>query len=172
MASDAASKQYVDSEVQTRVGNFLPLAGGILSGNLDIGSNAIEFSTGVISSQGDLSFIINREAKLVIRENGFDACSKKLINVALPTLATDAASKSYVDSEIQQIQATAQDRLQTVVNSCANSATLARESQQASDQHATNANTHVDRSITGSTPEIRSETIRICLHFETAKNVD
>jgi len=71
-----------------------------LSGNLLVGSNNIEFS-----------FLINREAKLVIRENGVDARSKKSINVALPTLATDAASKIYVDSKIQQSQATAQDRL-------------------------------------------------------------
>jgi len=84
-----------------------------------------------------------------------DACSKKLINIALPTLATDAANKGYVDLEIQQVQATARDRLQTVVNSCAESATLARESQQASEQHATNAKTHADLAIssTGSTPD-------------------
>jgi len=71
-----------------------------MSGNLSVGSNDIEFSTGDISSQEDLSFTINREAKLVIRQNGFDACHTKLINIALPTLAADAASKDYVDSEI------------------------------------------------------------------------
>ena len=98
LASDAANKSYVDSEVQTFAGRFLPLTEGSLSGNLSVGSNNIEFSTGNISSQEDLSFIINREAKLVIRENGIDACNKKLINIALPTLAADAASKSYVDS--------------------------------------------------------------------------
>jgi hypothetical protein len=92
--------------------------------------------------------MINREAKLVIRENEVDACSKKLINIALPTLATDAASKGYVDLGIQQSQATAQDRLQTVVNSCASSETLARE-------FANSAKTHADRAITSSssTPE-------------------
>ena len=42
------------------LGNFLPLTGGRLSGNLAVGSNNIEFSTGDISSQEDLSFLINR----------------------------------------------------------------------------------------------------------------
>ena len=97
LASDAANKSYVDSFV----GRFLPLTGGSLSGNLALGSNNIEFSTGDILSQEDLSFIINREAKLAIRENAIDACNKKLINIALPTLAADAANKSYVDSEVQ-----------------------------------------------------------------------
>jgi len=76
------------------VGNFLPLTGGRLSGNLALGSNNMEFSTGDISSQEDLSFLINGETKLVLRENGLDACNKKLVNIALPTLASDAASKS------------------------------------------------------------------------------
>ena len=89
LAADAASKRYVDLEMQ----KFLPLTGGSLSGNLSVGSNNIEFSTGDISSQEDLSFTINREAKLVIRQNGLDACNTKLINIALPTLAADAVSK-------------------------------------------------------------------------------
>ncbi len=100
MATDAASKGYVDSGIQ----RFLPLTGGSLSGNLLLGSNNIEFSTGNVSSQGDLSFIINREAKLVIRDNGLDACSKKLINVALPTLATDAASKGWWILEYSKVK--------------------------------------------------------------------
>jgi len=155
VATDGASKSYVDSEVQTHVGNFLPLTGGRLSGNLDIGSNTIEFSIGNISSHGDLSFLINREAKLVIRENGLDACNKKLINVALPTEASGAASKSYVDAEVQHVQATGRERLQLVIDSCANSAILARDSQQASERHANVAKSHADRAVgsTGAAPE-------------------
>ncbi len=84
------------------VGNFLPLSGGSLSGNLALGSNNIEFSTGDIHSEEDLSFLTNSETKLVIRPNGVDACDAKISNVALPTLAADAASKHYVDSEMQQ----------------------------------------------------------------------
>ncbi len=83
------------------VGNFLPLSGGSLSGNLALGSNNIEFSTGDIHSEEDLSFLINSETRLVIRPNGVDASDAKISNVALPTLAADAASKHYVDSEIQ-----------------------------------------------------------------------
>ena len=80
--------------------NFLPLTGGRLGGNLAMGSNNIEFSTGDISSQEDLSFMVNREAKLIIRENGIDVCQKKIVNIALPTEATDIASKGYVDSSV------------------------------------------------------------------------
>ena len=72
LAADAANKSYVDSFVS----RFLPLTGGSLFGHLLVGSNNIEFSTGDISSQEDLSFLINREAKLVLRENGIDACNK------------------------------------------------------------------------------------------------
>ena len=80
------------------VGNFLPLTGGRLGGNLAMGPNNIEFSSGDIHSVEDLSFLINSETKLVLRPNGVDACDAKIINVALPTMAADAASKSYVDS--------------------------------------------------------------------------
>jgi hypothetical protein len=147
LATDAACKSYVDSCIVS----FLPLTGGTMSGNLLVGSNNIEFSTGNVSSQGDLSFIINREAKLVIRENGLDACNNKLINLALPTLATDATNKSYVDSEVQHVQSTGRERLQLVIDSCANSAILARESHQDSERHANAAKTHADRAATVST---------------------
>ena len=48
------------------IGNFLPLAGGSLTGSLAMGPSNLEFSTGDILSQEDLSFVINRDAKLVI----------------------------------------------------------------------------------------------------------
>jgi len=77
LAADAASKSYVDSQMLTVAGRFLPLTGGSLSGNLALGSSNIEFSTGDIHSAEDLSFIINREAKLVIRPSGWMHAMRK-----------------------------------------------------------------------------------------------
>ena len=73
------------------VGNFLPLTGGRLGGTLTMGANNIQFSTGDIHSTEDLSFLINSETKMVLRPNGVDVCDAKIRNVALPTLAADAA---------------------------------------------------------------------------------
>mgnify|MGYP003389966288 CR=1 FL=1 len=162
LASDAANKSYVDSFV----GRFLPLTGGSLSGNLALGSNNIEFSTGDISSQEDLSFIINTEAKLVIRENGLDVCNKKLINVASPTLATDAANKTYVDSEVLQVRQVHRH----AVDSCAESAISARVSQEDSERFANDAKTHADRAATVSTSAAPANPLQDKTYLLTFRN--
>lgn len=119
--------------------NYLPLTGGRLAGNLDMPSHNIGFTTGHIAGQEQLNFQVNREARLVIRDAGLDVCNKKIANVATPTEGTDSANKAYVDSAVQRVEAGDTSSLQILVDSCADSANLAREAKDASERHANNA---------------------------------
>ena len=166
LAADAANKSYVDSEVQTFAGRFLPLTGGSLSGNLSLGSNNIEFSTGYISCQEDLSFIINRQARFVITETGLNICNNKLINVAPPTLATDAVNKTYVDSEVLEVRQVHRH----AVDSCAESAISARVSQEDSERFANDAKTHANRAATISTSAAPANPLQDNTYLLTFRN--
>jgi len=97
VGSDAANKTYVDSAVAGGVANYLPLSGGTISGNLTVtGSTTLNtlqvngganFSAGITSTGGVYSGQVNMSGN-------------KIVNVATPTVAGDAANKAYVDTAV------------------------------------------------------------------------
>lgn len=112
---DAATKAYVDSKAGG--GPFLPTAGGTMRGNINMGQNDIVQTDGISGGSsltsggavltGDSSVRIN-----VVGKNQFECdggtiwlrtvanmSNKKIVSLADPTNAQDAATKAYVDSK-------------------------------------------------------------------------
>lgn len=76
---EAANKQYVDNQDALK----LSLAGGTMSGNINMG----------------LGTILNAGLQSVSLKNSLDAAENSIINLSAPTAGTDAANKTYVDSQ-------------------------------------------------------------------------
>jgi hypothetical protein len=102
---DAANKTYVDDNTS----NKLPLAGGTMSGNIDMDGNAITLvdSLDTNSIQTD---VLNPYANLNILLGGsIDAQNTKtIINLPAPTGDGDATNKLYVDTTASTAQANAE----------------------------------------------------------------
>lgn len=113
--NDLANKKYVDSKVGG--GPFLPTAGGTMRGNINMGQNDI-VQTGGISADsslasggavltGDASVRINVMGNNQLECDGgtiwlrrvANMSNKKIVSLADPTNAQDAATKAYVDSK-------------------------------------------------------------------------
>lgn len=113
--SDAANKRYVDSVFASGGGgggDFLPLAGGTLTGNLirsdsTYGNLTFGKITGMASADGIgiSSSASSSNRGLVLRgsvitvQSGSDGSSATINNVATPTANSHAANKQYVDSK-------------------------------------------------------------------------
>lgn len=100
-AQDAATKNYVDSEL----GSYLPLAGGTMSGAVDMGSNLISNAANPTNPQ-DLAtknYVDTQDALLLPLAGGtmsgaIDMGSSLISNLASPVSDNDAARKIDVDS--------------------------------------------------------------------------
>jgi hypothetical protein len=90
---DAANKTYVDDNTS----NKLPLAGGNMSGTIDMGGNNIDNAV-IFDSQ-----FVNADLNSNLNANG-----NTIINLLAPTNNSDAAHKLYVDNAASTAQANAE----------------------------------------------------------------
>jgi hypothetical protein len=97
-AQDAATKNYVDNQDALK----LSLTGGTMSGAIAMGASKI---TGLAAGSANGDAVRFEQAVLTdgshaITGNQSFSSTAKIINLVDPTLAQDAATKSYVDSKI------------------------------------------------------------------------
>jgi hypothetical protein len=100
---DATNKLYVDNASNDK----LPLAGGTMTGNIDMGGNGISSANSVSTlsiTTGELTSP-NSNGILVSRDLSLDGNSIK--NLAEPLANNDAARKGYVDATAATAQANA-----------------------------------------------------------------
>lgn len=112
--NDLVNKKYVDG----KAGDYLPLAGGTMRGNINMGSNNV-VQTGGISSGGTMSdggAVLTQASSVRLNVKGQNQIEcdggsvfirrqanmdgKKIVSMADPTNPQDAATKAYVDSKI------------------------------------------------------------------------
>lgn len=112
--NDIVNKEYVDG----KAGDYLPLAGGTMRGNINMGSNNV-VQTGGISSGGTMSdggAVLTQASSVRLNVKGQNQIEcdggsvfirrqanmdgKKIVSMADPTNPQDAATKAYVDSKI------------------------------------------------------------------------
>lgn len=90
-----------------------------VSGTLPIGNGGTGTTTGSITGSGALTFTAGgTNTNIVLAPNGtgsVDVSSKKITNLADPTAAQDAATKNYVDSQIQGLNPKGKVRVATTV---------------------------------------------------------
>ena len=100
--TDAANKQYVDNAITnseaTIAETYLPLSGGVLTGNVSLKDNNI---TQVNQLSGNnLKLFSNANIVLQAGSGGISANNKTISNLSNPTLSNDAVNKQYVDNAI------------------------------------------------------------------------
>lgn len=113
--NDLVNKEYVDGKAG---GDYLPLAGGTMRGNINVGRNDIVQTGGISGGSsltrggavltGDASVRINVAGNNHLECDGgtiwlrtvANMSNKKIVSLADPTNAQDAATKAYVDSKI------------------------------------------------------------------------
>jgi hypothetical protein len=116
--NDLVNKKYVDGKAG---GDYLPLAGGTMRGNINMGSNNV-VQTGGISSGGTMSdggAVLTQASSVRLNVKGQNQIEcdggsvfirrqanmdgKKIVSMADPTNPQDAATKAYVDSKAGNI---------------------------------------------------------------------
>ena len=101
---DIATKAYVNS----KVADYLPLAGGTMTGALAMGTNYNRITFGTTENchsiyhnpQNNYLFItgVTEITGNLICVGGINTLNKKITNLATPTANADAANKQYVDT--------------------------------------------------------------------------
>lgn len=116
--NDLVNKKYVDGKAG---GDYLPLAGGTMRGNINMGQNDIVQTDGISAGSslarggavltGDASVRINVTGNNQLECDGgtiwlrtvANMSNKKIVSLADPTNAQDAATKAYVDDKAGNI---------------------------------------------------------------------
>lgn len=116
--NDLVNKKYVDGKAG---GDYLPLAGGTMRGNINMGQNDIVQTDGISAGSsltrggavltGDASVRINVAGNNQLECDGgtiwlrtvANMSNKKIVSLADPTNAQDAATKAYVDDKAGNI---------------------------------------------------------------------
>jgi hypothetical protein len=106
---DATNKQYVDNNTS----NKLPLAGGTMSGNINMDGGTIENSGAVYTN--NLASSLNTEIQLLNDLHSFNG--SKITNLPAPTDDGDAANKLYVDNAASTAESNANTYTDTAINS-------------------------------------------------------
>lgn len=116
--NDLVNKEYVDGKAG---GDYLPLTGGTMRGNINMGSNNV-VQTGGISSGGTMSdggAVLTQASSVRLNVKGQNQIEcdggsvfirkqvnmdgEKIVSMADPTNPQDAATKAYVDSKAGNI---------------------------------------------------------------------
>jgi len=106
----------IDAQITPEINNKLPLAGGTMSGGINMGSNEITNVGGISLSGGMLNMggrnlenansvqagivstsLLNSPDGTIVIGNTINADSNAIINLPAPTNGGDAANKTYVD---------------------------------------------------------------------------
>ena len=97
---DAANKEYVDNAVAgvKPTGDYLPLTGGTMSGDLTMGLNQIVMDTGHIAA-GNNTLLFEGYPEI-------DVDGAKISMVADPVDVMDATNKKYVDNAVANVKPT------------------------------------------------------------------
>lgn len=108
--SDAANKLYVDTvetSLQLQIdennpeGNYLPLSGGTMTGDVDFNKNDIRNVRNLVGgTNSNLNIVSNHTVMLNHGTGTISANNKKIESVATPESNTDAANKQYVDNAV------------------------------------------------------------------------
>ena len=106
--SHLARKKYVDDQVRSGAGgngNFLPVTGGVMTGNITMGSNKILSSADPTSDEhlARKKYVDTEDAKKVSKSGDtmtgdLDIGNHKIITTVSPTQDTHLARKKYVDN--------------------------------------------------------------------------
>ena len=118
-ASDAATKQYVDTADALK----LNLAGGSMSGEIAMGGNRITGMANPSSAQdaATKTYVDTADALKLNLSGGaltgaLAMSGNKITGLGTPTASTDAANKAYVDNAIQGLDAKASVRVASTAN--------------------------------------------------------
>lgn len=111
---DEVGLAYFWEKIKTKLGDYLPLSGGTMTGditfadgtfNITQGNNNISFSSsGIIikSNTNAIGILKNGLVLSSVSNHAINVGNSKLINVADPTANRDAANKLYVDTLFNQ----------------------------------------------------------------------
>ena len=107
IGTDAVNKDYVDSNILASLSSYLPLTGGTMSGNIDMATKMILLTTlPTLDSHVSNKKYVDTADSLKLSINGSISMtgslnmgsSNKIINLANPTVYSDATNKNYVDN--------------------------------------------------------------------------
>jgi hypothetical protein len=108
---DAANKTYVDDNTS----NKLPLAGGTMSGNIDMGTRILENASSV-QSQVINTNLINSPLGEVALGSPVNADLNAITNLPAPTNGGDATNKTYVDGAASTAESNANAYTDTAIS--------------------------------------------------------
>lgn len=92
----------IDAQITPEISNKLPLAGGTMTGNINMNGNEIIMDNGIIEGAMEV-WVSSLKGKGgasddIYLGSNLDANSKSIYNLPAPTNAGDAANKDYVDN--------------------------------------------------------------------------
>ena len=96
----AATELYVAEAIDAISGDFLPLTGGTITGALTVTGGATLHATSVTGALTATGTITGNALVGTTITGAINANSIRVINVATPTAAADAATKAYVDGTV------------------------------------------------------------------------